>query len=121
MGDTGADATDLHHLQPADWNVNVARSNLPFDWCNASSACRDVPAHAEAANSTGKDSRTFMPPAIVRCDIARALMYTRLWVVDLFNGSLFKFQTSLLCVGTWPSATTAQTPTGLNETLNPKS
>ena len=75
VGDSGADTTDLHHLRPADWTVNSARSNLPFGWCNASSACRDMPAHAEADSSTGKDSKTFMPPTSVRGDIARALMY----------------------------------------------
>jgi endonuclease I len=75
VGTTGADTTDLHALRPADWNVNAARGNLPFDWCNASTACRDQPAHAEADSSTGKDAHVFMPPEQVRGDVARAIFY----------------------------------------------
>jgi endonuclease I len=75
VGSTGADTSDVHALRPADWNVNAARGNLPFSWCNVSTKCRDVPAHPEAHASTGKDSSVFMPPVQVRGDVARALMY----------------------------------------------
>ena len=75
VGSSGPDTSDLHALRPSDWNVNAARGNLPFGWCNASTSCRDMPAHAEAADTTGKDSTTFMPPRPVRGDIARACFY----------------------------------------------
>ena len=75
VGASGADTSDLHALRPADWNVNAARGNLPFSWCNKSTPCRDIPAHPEAANSTGKNQNVFMPPTSVRGDVARSLMY----------------------------------------------
>ena len=75
VGASGADTSDLHALRPADWNVNAARGNLPFSWCNNSTPCRDIPAHPEAANSTGKNQNVFMPPTSVRGDVARSLMY----------------------------------------------
>lgn len=69
----GADFTDVHHLRPADWNVNSARSNLYFGDCS-NSHCT-VPATDEAASDTAKDSSIFTPPASVRGDIARAMFY----------------------------------------------
>jgi endonuclease I len=75
VGYDGADTSDLHALRPADWNVNAARNNLAYGWCNESTACRDMPAHEEAASSTGKDEDVFMPPEQVRGDVARAIFY----------------------------------------------
>lgn len=69
----GADFTDVHHLRPADWNVNSARNNLYFGDCNTSQCT--VPAANEAASDTAKDSSIFTPPASVRGDIARAMFY----------------------------------------------
>jgi len=86
VGDLRAAFTDVHHLRPADWNVNSARSNRYFGDCTVSSTentessgsdC-EVPAHAEAAPDTAKDAHTFLPPTAVRGDIARALFYMEL-------------------------------------------
>ncbi|CAB9508537.1 Endonuclease I [Seminavis robusta] len=74
---SGSDFTDVHHLFPADWNVNSARSNLFFGSCGLvepQSSCKS-PAHTEAASDTESDSQVFLPPANVRGDIARALFY----------------------------------------------
>lgn len=74
---TGADFTDIHHLRPADWNVNSARGNLFFGDCGLvapATACT-IPAHQEAAADTASDAGIFRPPAVVRGDIARALFY----------------------------------------------
>ena len=101
MGTSGADTSDLHALRAADWNVNSARSNLPFGWCNASTACRDMPAHAEAHNTTGKDEDVFMPPANVRGDLARALMY----MAVRYDGS--EPHTERLRLGNCPCGSTA--------------
>jgi endonuclease I len=73
VGYDGADFTDVHHLRPADWNVNAARSNLYFGNC-LSSECQ-VPADEEAANDTAKNSHLFTPPASDRGNVARALLY----------------------------------------------
>jgi endonuclease I len=86
VGDGGPDFSDIHHLRPADWNVNAARSNLYFGTCglvkDAVENCRQ-PATAEAASDTAMDGRIFLPPAHRRGDIARALFY-----MDLrYNGS----------------------------------
>ena len=45
----GADYTDIHHLRPADWNVNAARSNKYFGACLEQCS---IPATSEAANDT---------------------------------------------------------------------
>ena len=74
VGYSGPDFSDLHHLFPADWNVNSARSNLYFDACPVSAGCTS-PAHTEAEATTAKDSNRFQPPAARRGDIARSLMY----------------------------------------------
>lgn len=64
--------TDVHHLRPSSWGVNSARSNLYFNQCSGSCT---VPAHKDAAPTTGKTPTFFMPPTRVRGDIARALFY----------------------------------------------
>ena len=76
VSESGKDNTDLHHLRPADCNVNSARSNRYFSACGVVSK-QDciVPAHAEAANDTERDSYTFLPPANKRGDIARSIFY----------------------------------------------
>ena len=77
VGLNGADFTDIHHLRPADWNVNSARSNLYFGACGLVqdiSKCQ-IPAHPQAANDTSKDSSVFLPPVHRRGDVARALFY----------------------------------------------
>jgi endonuclease I len=77
VGQNGADFTDIHHLRPADWNVNSARSNLYFGACGLVqeiSKCQ-IPAHSQAANDTSKDSSVFLPPINRRGDVARALFY----------------------------------------------
>jgi endonuclease I len=71
--ESGSDYTDVHHLRPADWNVNSARNNLYFGNCDTAQCT--VPAIAEAASDTAKDSSIFTPPAVDRGDIARALFY----------------------------------------------
>lgn len=73
--ESGADFTDLHHLRPADWNVNAARNNLYFGVCSSSDSNCQSPAHSESTADTFKDSHVFTPPAVVRGDIARALFY----------------------------------------------
>ena len=70
--------TDIHHLRPADWNVNSARNDEYFGICGlakgTSTTCVS-PAHSEATIDTESDATSFLPPAIVRGDIARALLY----------------------------------------------
>ena len=70
--------TDIHHLRPADWNVNSARNDEYFGICGlakgTSTTCVS-PAHSEATFDTESDATNFLPPAIVRGDIARALLY----------------------------------------------
>ena len=89
VGDLRAAFTDVHHLRPADWNVNSARSNRYFGDCTSMSSSStendesstsncEVPAHVEAAADTAKDAQTFLPPTAVRGDIARALFYMEL-------------------------------------------
>mmetsp|Transcript_665 Transcript_665/g.1604 ORF Transcript_665/g.1604 Transcript_665/m.1604 type:complete len:702 (-) Transcript_665:416-2521(-) len=77
VGDSGADNTDLHHMRPADCNVNSVRSNKYFAQCgtvDALSSCTS-PAHTEAAVDTQKDTKSFLPPASKRGDVARAILY----------------------------------------------
>lgn len=70
--------TDIHHLRPADWNVNSARNDEYFGICGlakgTSTTCVS-PAHSEATNDTESDATNFLPSSIVRGDIARALLY----------------------------------------------
>lgn len=80
--------TDVHHLRPADWNVNAVRSNRYFGDCTTTIAAVEetdtttvvcvVPADEEAALDTARGFDTFLPPAEVRGDIARALFYVQL-------------------------------------------
>jgi endonuclease I len=74
---TGPDFTDIHHLRPADWNVNSARNNLFFGDCGLVAPSTDCtsPAHPEASADTASDAGIFRPPAVTRGDIARALFY----------------------------------------------
>eukprot|EP00526_Cylindrotheca_closterium_P006820 CAMPEP_0113637648 /NCGR_PEP_ID=MMETSP0017_2-20120614/19713_1 /TAXON_ID=2856 /ORGANISM="Cylindrotheca closterium" /LENGTH=752 /DNA_ID=CAMNT_0000548699 /DNA_START=205 /DNA_END=2463 /DNA_ORIENTATION=+ /assembly_acc=CAM_ASM_000147 len=80
VGYTGADFTDVHHLRPADVNVNSARGNKYFAACGIVEpldTCRS-PAHSEASASTTTDNEVWLPPTEVRGDIARALFYMEL-------------------------------------------
>lgn len=80
VGFDGADFTDVHHLRPADVNVNSARGNKYFAACGIvepPNSCRS-PAHAEAAATTSTDNEVWLPPTEVRGDIARALFYMEL-------------------------------------------
>jgi endonuclease I len=77
VGQNGADFTDIHHLRPADWNVNSARSNLYFGACGLVQEilkCQ-IPARSQAANDTSNDSSVFFPLVNRRGDVARALFY----------------------------------------------
>jgi hypothetical protein len=69
------DFTDIHHLRAADWNVNAARGNKYFGNCIVRGSDCQIPATAETANDTAASVNTFLPPAVVRGDIARALFY----------------------------------------------
>lgn len=77
VGEEGYDNTDLHHLRPADCNVNSARSNRLFGSCGIGSPLSmcTIPANSEAANDTERDSVSFLPPENSRGDIARAILY----------------------------------------------
>lgn len=68
--------SDLHNLRPADTNVNSSRGNKFFGDCTLSKvkSCM-VPAHQEAAPDTATDFNSWTPPAQVRGDVARALLY----------------------------------------------
>ncbi|CAJ1962302.1 unnamed protein product [Cylindrotheca closterium] len=80
VGYSGADFTDVHHLRPADVNVNSARGNKYFAACGIVEpldSCRS-PAHSEASDSTTTDNEVWLPPTEVRGDIARALFYMEL-------------------------------------------
>ncbi len=73
----GMDYTDLHHLRPADCDVNRERDTLYFAQCGTvdkPSEC-ESPAHPEAAADTQKDTKSFLPPASKRGDVARAILY----------------------------------------------
>ena len=76
VGESGYDNTDLHHIRPADCNVNSSRGNLFFGSCiiSSSSECT-TPAHSEAAVDTQKNSISFLPPSNQRGDVARAILY----------------------------------------------
>jgi len=74
---TGMDNTDLHHIRPSDCNVNKERGNLYFAQCGTVDLMSECvsPAHPEAAADTEKDTKSFLPPASKRGDIARAILY----------------------------------------------
>ncbi len=64
-------------MRPADCNVNSVRSNKWFAECGTvddMSSCVS-PAHSEAAADTEKDTKSFLPPASHRGDVARAILY----------------------------------------------
>eukprot|EP00980_Cylindrotheca_fusiformis_P010933 scaffold2499_cov125-Cylindrotheca_fusiformis.AAC.24 len=80
VGYSGADFTDIHHLRPADVNVNSSRGNKYFAACGVAAGmdeCRS-PANPEAGATTATDSEVWLPPENVRGDIARALFYMEL-------------------------------------------
>lgn len=81
MGDSGADHSDLHHMRPADWNVNAARGNKFYGVCglgdDTSTSCTR-PAHREAAVDTEADKYAFLPPQDQRGNLARSLFYMAL-------------------------------------------
>lgn len=66
----------MHSLRPSDCNVNAVRSNKLYGACGTlgTSSCTS-PAHPEAAFDTETDGVTFLPPADVRGDVARAILY----------------------------------------------
>ena len=67
----GSDAhTDLHHIFACDANVNSARGNQQFGECDTD----DCGFHVEAPDAL-YDGDTFEPPASLKGDIARTLMY----------------------------------------------
>lgn len=76
VGQAGKGFTDLHNLAPSDWTIRVARTNKFFGDCDVAgrNPCTR-PATPEAANDTAMTASTFLPPASVRGDIARALFY----------------------------------------------
>jgi endonuclease I len=80
VGYGGTDFTDIHHLRPADVNVNSARGNKYFSACGVVNGVEDCrsPAHPEAGDSTATDSQVWLPPMNVRGDIARAVFYMEL-------------------------------------------
>lgn len=67
--------TDLHHLRPCEWSINSARGNKVFGSCASNAEKCTTPATDGAANDTEADAVSFLPPANVRGDIARALFY----------------------------------------------
>ena len=79
VGSSGPDSTDLHMLFAADSRINSARSNKWFDDVDCATAaaedrCR-TPATAGADPSTAATADAFMPPASMRGDLARALLF----------------------------------------------
>ncbi|MED6216483.1 hypothetical protein PIB30_008180 [Stylosanthes scabra] len=72
---TGPSLTDLHNIRPSDVNVNSSRGNKYYGECMISSNKCLRPANKEAALDTETDKQRWAPPARVRGDIARALMY----------------------------------------------
>mmetsp|Transcript_11392 Transcript_11392/g.27159 ORF Transcript_11392/g.27159 Transcript_11392/m.27159 type:complete len:700 (-) Transcript_11392:1636-3735(-) len=89
VGTSGPDYTDVHHLRPADVNVNSARGNKYFGPCglfHSLEECR-VPAHVEAPLAE-TDRSIWTPPMSVRGDIARSIMYMEL----RYDGDDFNYQ-----------------------------
>ena len=80
VGTSGAAHTDIHHLRPADTNVNSARSNLSFGSCGLVQPLNTctIPATPETGRDTAKDISIFEPPVIHRGNVARALFYMEL-------------------------------------------
>eukprot|EP00850_Spirogloea_muscicola_P006715 SM000032S12099 [mRNA] locus=s32:544543:547272:+ [translate_table: standard] len=68
--------SDLHNIRPADINVNSSRGNKWYGECSpvVDRACLQ-PANIEAAPDTATNHDVWTPPAQVRGDIARALLY----------------------------------------------
>ena len=66
--------SDIHHLRPADVEVNSDRGNLPFDETNSADGTVQAPAHVQAA-LTSQDPNSWEPPPEVKGDIARSMFY----------------------------------------------
>jgi endonuclease I len=77
IDEDGPDYTDIHHIRPADWNVNSACGNKYFGNCGIFDVITDCrqPAHMEAAADTEADGVIFTPSFAERGDIARAIFY----------------------------------------------
>ena len=83
---TGRPEGDMHHLYPSRGDVNTVRSNYPFGqlgYRTAANLYRDTltfaatAASADSLTFSAYRSSVFMPRAVVRGDIARALFYFR--------------------------------------------
>jgi endonuclease I len=76
VGTNGTDYNDIHAIRPVDSDVDVVRDELWYGQCEVlekEGACT-TPAEG-AASDTCKCNRVFMPPAEMRGEIARSLMY----------------------------------------------
>ncbi len=73
LNSSGADYADLINLRAADATVNNARGNFPFDETSTGVTAR-VPADDEAPLCSS-DSDSWEPPAEMKGDIARAMLY----------------------------------------------
>ncbi|XP_057468389.1 uncharacterized protein LOC130757624 isoform X2 [Actinidia eriantha] len=71
----GPSLTDLHNIRPADVNVNSSRGNKFYGECHVNTSNCRRPATRESASDTETDRERWAPPAQVRGDIARAIMY----------------------------------------------
>lgn len=71
----GPEFSDLHNLHPADVNVNSSRGNKYYGMCVPSSMDCLRPANPNAAPDTATDKEIWTPPAKVRGDIARSVLY----------------------------------------------
>lgn len=74
----GPDFSDLHNLHPADVNVNSSRGNKYYGMCVPSTMECLRPANPKAAPDTAADKESWTPPAKVRGDIARSVLYMAL-------------------------------------------
>ena len=80
VSDSGQAAVDLHCLHAADSVLKALRGSRYFDECSRVTEVSCIaPAHEGAPEDTSRSgdemSGTFMPPAVVRGDIARSLFY----------------------------------------------
>ncbi|MCR4512591.1 endonuclease I family protein [Aeromicrobium sp. 50.2.37] len=66
FGTSTGPGTDLHHLRPADVQVNGTRGNKDFDAGGSS---------VSGCSSCRTDGDSFEPPAAVKGDVARMVMY----------------------------------------------
>ena len=74
IDESGPGYTDIHHLRPTYVSTNSARGNNWFDECT--DGCTVPACTPLCAPDTAKDGdRSFMPPARVRGDVARSILY----------------------------------------------